>query len=231
VNRIINNWIQWRIIRPNISEYASPIVLEKKGEPRLCVDYRQLNKRMMRDCFPLPIVEDQLDCLQRKCIAFWISKMDFSNRRRQHQIFVFHSSKWPIWIFGTFRIMQFARHFLTYQSSIPRTYGEGHGNDLFEWSHHSGQRRDRISREIKTSSTHDQFGLQINWEKSSLFVQIKYLGHMVENGTVNYQIKKIQAITQFPESTITKAIQTFLGLARYFRKFIPHYALIARPLS
>jgi len=88
-----------------------------------------------------------------------------------------------------------------------------------------------MSREIKTSSTHDQFGLQINWEKSSLFVQIKYLGHMVENGTVNYQIKKIQAVTQFPESTITKAIQTFLGLARYFRKFIPHYALIARPLS
>jgi len=65
VNQIVNDWTQRGIIRPSNSEYASPIVLveKKNGEPRLCVDYRQLNKKIVRDRFPLPLIEDQLDKL------------------------------------------------------------------------------------------------------------------------------------------------------------------------
>lgn len=52
---------------PPQSEYASPIVLVKKksGEPRLCVDYQRLNRKIVRDRYPLPLVEDQLDRLAR----------------------------------------------------------------------------------------------------------------------------------------------------------------------
>ncbi|GFT47064.1 hypothetical protein TNCV_3747231 [Trichonephila clavipes] len=48
------------------SEYASPIVLVKKkdGATRLCVDYRRLNRKLVKDRFPLPLIEDVLDRLQ-----------------------------------------------------------------------------------------------------------------------------------------------------------------------
>lgn len=39
------------------------------------------------------------------------------------------------------------------------------------------------------------------------------------------------AIQKFPEPTTPKQLQSFLGLTGYFRKFIPAYAMIAKPLS
>ncbi|XP_043264094.1 uncharacterized protein LOC122404231 [Colletes gigas] len=66
VNTIVREWLRDGIIQPSLSEYASPVVLVKKkdGTPRLCVDYRQLNRKIVRDRYPLPLIEDQLDSLQ-----------------------------------------------------------------------------------------------------------------------------------------------------------------------
>nr|XP_023023532.1 uncharacterized protein LOC111511732 [Leptinotarsa decemlineata] len=66
VRRQIEEWLEERIIRPSASEYASPIVLVKKkdGSTRICCDYRKLNKKIVKDRFPLPIIEDVLDRLQ-----------------------------------------------------------------------------------------------------------------------------------------------------------------------
>ncbi|XP_011860339.1 PREDICTED: uncharacterized protein LOC105557649 [Vollenhovia emeryi] len=56
------------IIQSSTSEYASPIVIvtKKNGEPRMCVDYRVLNKVTARDNYPLPIIEDHLEALNNK---------------------------------------------------------------------------------------------------------------------------------------------------------------------
>ena len=52
-------------IRPSKSPYASQIVLVRKkdGSLRICIDYRQLNLRTVRDAFPLPRIEEALDSL------------------------------------------------------------------------------------------------------------------------------------------------------------------------
>jgi len=49
-----------------MSEYASPVVIvrKKNGNIRLCVDYRKLNKKIFKDRYPLPLIEEQLDKLQ-----------------------------------------------------------------------------------------------------------------------------------------------------------------------
>ncbi|GFX45214.1 retrovirus-related Pol polyprotein from transposon 17.6 [Trichonephila clavipes] len=66
VNKQIDEWLEQGIVRPSSSEYASPIVLVKKkdGTTRLCVDYRILNRKLVKDRFPLPLIEDVLDRLQ-----------------------------------------------------------------------------------------------------------------------------------------------------------------------
>jgi len=65
-------------VRPSTSDYASPIVLvtKKNGEPRLCVDYRMLNKKIVRDRFSLPLIEDLLDRLQSVVV---FSTLDLRN--------------------------------------------------------------------------------------------------------------------------------------------------------
>ena len=67
--KILDDLLEKNVIRPSNSEYASPIVLVKKknNECRLCVDYGTLNKSLIKDNYPLPLViEDQLDVLNNK---------------------------------------------------------------------------------------------------------------------------------------------------------------------
>lgn len=65
VNNIIEDLLKKGIIRHSNSPYASPIVLTKKksGATRMCVDYRNLNKLIARDNYPLPLIEDCLEYL------------------------------------------------------------------------------------------------------------------------------------------------------------------------
>ncbi|GFT52363.1 transposon Tf2-8 polyprotein [Trichonephila clavipes] len=39
-------------------------VKNKDGSSRICIDYRQLNQKLVKDKFPLPLIEDVLDTLQ-----------------------------------------------------------------------------------------------------------------------------------------------------------------------
>lgn len=65
IEKQVNDWIDEGIVEPCSSEYASPVVVAKKkdGCPRLCIDYRKLNRVMVRDKYPLPNIEDQIDRL------------------------------------------------------------------------------------------------------------------------------------------------------------------------
>ena len=56
---------QQGVVQPSSSPWNSPVVLVKKknGETRFCVDYRELNKVTKRDTYPLPRIDDALDCL------------------------------------------------------------------------------------------------------------------------------------------------------------------------
>ena len=53
------------MIRPSKSPYASPIVLVRKmnGKMRMCIDYRTLNGKTIKDPYALPRMEKVFDCL------------------------------------------------------------------------------------------------------------------------------------------------------------------------
>lgn len=61
--------------------------------------------------------------------------------------------------------------------------------------------------------------------------RVEFLGHIVENGTIRPSEHKTKAVMCFPELKNVRQIQSFLGLSGYFRRFIPGYSMIARPLS
>ena len=63
------------IIRESHSPYSSPIVLvqKKNGSLRMCVDYRRLNAKTVKDAYPLPRIQESFDALQG---ASWFSTLD-----------------------------------------------------------------------------------------------------------------------------------------------------------
>ncbi|GFU15926.1 hypothetical protein TNCV_2368541 [Trichonephila clavipes] len=66
VENQIQEWLNANIIKPSCFDYAAPIILCKKknGEHSLCVDYRNLNRKMIKDKFPLPLIEQVLGKLE-----------------------------------------------------------------------------------------------------------------------------------------------------------------------
>jgi hypothetical protein len=61
--------------------------------------------------------------------------------------------------------------------------------------------------------------------------EIDYLGHHIGQGKVQPRELKVEAIVNFARPENRKQVQAFLGLAGYYRKFVPHYAHLAANLS
>ncbi|GJR77501.1 putative reverse transcriptase domain-containing protein [Tanacetum coccineum] len=57
-------------IRPSSSPWGAPILFVKKkyGSFRMCIDYRELNKLTVKNCYPLPRIDDLFDQLQGSII-------------------------------------------------------------------------------------------------------------------------------------------------------------------
>ncbi|UYV81558.1 K02A2.6-like, partial [Cordylochernes scorpioides] len=62
----VDRMMEMGVVQPSESPWASPVVLVRKkdGSVRFCVDYRGLNKMTKKDVYPLPRVDDALDCLK-----------------------------------------------------------------------------------------------------------------------------------------------------------------------
>jgi phospholipid-translocating ATPase len=60
---------------------------------------------------------------------------------------------------------------------------------------------------------------------------VKYLGHFVGQGLRTPGELKVQAIKNFPTPTTKTQIRSFLGLAGYYRRYIPEFSVIAAPLT
>lgn len=66
VKDLIKDLKEADVIEDSTSQYASPILLVRKktGEVKMCVDYRALNKITIKDKYPIPLIDDQIDKLR-----------------------------------------------------------------------------------------------------------------------------------------------------------------------
>jgi hypothetical protein len=77
-----------------------------------------------------------------------------------------------------------------------------------------------------------QCNLKIEPDKCEfLKTELSYLGHVVTNEGVKPDPEKVRAIIDFPTPLNTTGVKSFLGLAGYYRKFIPQFSKIAKPLN
>ena len=76
-----------------------------------------------------------------------------------------------------------------------------------------------------------EVNLKLKMEKCSFLKKhIQYLGHIVSGEGIKPIPEKLSVIKQMPRPYTPKEVKQFLGLVGYYRKFMPHYADIARPL-
>ncbi|GFS67515.1 retrovirus-related Pol polyprotein from transposon 17.6 [Trichonephila clavipes] len=241
VNKQIDEWLEQGIVRPSSSEYASTIVLVKKkdGTTRLCVDYRRLNRKLVKDRFPLPLIEDVLDRLQGAKVYTTLDlkngffHVDVNEDCKHLTSFVvpdgqFEFNKVP------FGLSTSPSEFQRYVYSIFRELMRKgiviiYMDDLVIPATDEKEGSEKLREVLEVAS---KYGLEMKFKKCQfLRRKVEFFGHVVENGTIRPSIAKTIAVKKFPVPTTVKQVQSFLGLTGYFRKFIPAYSQIAKPLS
>nr|XP_020453624.1 uncharacterized protein LOC109958967 [Monopterus albus] len=240
VRRHLQDLLDSGIIRESESPFASPIVVVRKkdGSVRLCVDFRKLNLQTIKDAYALPKLEETFSALAG---SKWFSVLDLKSG--YYQIEMDESDKHktafvcPLGFWEFNRMPQGITNApSTFQRLMEKCVGEMNLrevlvfiDDLIVFASSLEEHEQRLKGVLQRLR---DYGLKLAPEKCKFFqTSVKYLGHVVSERGVETDAEKVEALKTWPTPTNLKELQSFLGFAGYYRRFIQGYSSIVRPLT
>lgn len=228
------------IIRPSTSPWSSPVVLvqEKNGEYRFCVDYRELNKITRNDTYPLPRIDDALDCLAG---SKYFSSLDLKQGYFQCPVEQKDIEKTAfVTPDGLYEFTAMPFGLCNAPATFERlmdTILRGHKwtsclvylDDICVFGRTLQEHNERLRDVLDCLN---EANLSLNIKKCSFgATRLKILAHEITSAGVRPDPINVEAIRDFPTPVNQKAVRSFLGLCSYYRKFIPNFSKLAAPLN
>ncbi|KAA3456995.1 DNA/RNA polymerases superfamily protein [Gossypium australe] len=198
---------------PSYSPWGTPILFVKKkdGSMRLCIDYRQLNKVMVKNKYPLTRIDDLFDQLKG---ATMFSKIDLKSGYYQLRVKEQDVPKTAFWTrYGhyEFLVMPFGLTnapaiFMDLMNRIFRPYLDKFVvvfiDDILVYS-----------RDESEHAEHLRIVLQTLRDKQLV------------------DPSKISAIVEWKLPRNMSEVRSFLGLAGYYRRFVKGFSMITTPMT
>ena len=225
--------------RPSTSPWASALVFvrKKNGQVRICADYRKLNSLTRKDAFPLPRTQDCFDAVAGATI---FSSMDITTAynqipvREQDIPKTAVVTKYGLYEFTTMpfglcnapatfqRVMELALAGLQWKTCLVYL------DDVLVFAQDFDEMIGRLT-DVLTRIRHAR--LKLKPAKCYFFKkEVCYLGHILSGEGIRPNPENIEKIQNWKQPSNVKEVQSFLGLANYYRRFIHNYSSHVRPL-
>ena len=238
IDNQIDTLLEKKYIVPSTSPYASPIVpvVKKDGSIRMCVDYRKLNKKTVPCNYPVARLEDLFEATSG-CDTFSVIDLKQAYYHipikavdRPKTAFVVSDRKFE-WL-----RMPFGLHGASFSLAAAmvevlsdcRNFAKAYYDDCIIFSK---GRSAHLTHLEKLLEKFNLYGLHINLLKSQ-FMQsdVIFLGHILSGQGIFPEVGKVEEVVNFFTPTCASEVKSFLGMASFFRKFVPNFSLHAAPL-
>ena len=242
------------IITKSMSPWASPIVVVPKksqtGEPLkkiLCIDFRKINDLQQKvitegkskgclSLIPLPKIDEMYTKLKG---AKFFSTIDLrsgyyhialgkDSRAKTAFVMPFGKYKFLQVPFGLAQAPAFFQHLMNkVLDNCP--FAMMYLDDIIIFSDTEEEHLTHIKEIFKRLEAAD---LKMKRPKCDFFKKhIHYLGHLISANGIRPLKDKLDMIHDMPALHNSKEVKQFLGLAGYYRKFVPCFADLSRPLA
>ncbi|CAB4004265.1 Retrovirus-related Pol poly from transposon, partial [Paramuricea clavata] len=241
VKQYVEDLLNKGYVQKSRSSYSSPVVcvIKKDGNLRLCVDYRQLNKKTVPDRHPLPRVQATLESLDGNK---WFTVLD--QGKAYHQGYIDPESRhktafitpWGLfeWVRIPFGLTNAPGEFQRFMEHCLEGLKEDicipYLDDIIIFSKTFDEHVEHVRLVIQRLRAN---GIKLKPEKCNFFQrEVNYLGQIVSAEGYRLDPGKTETVRALKDSepkTIGE-LRKRLGLLGYYRRYIKDFARIARPL-
>ncbi|GKA79796.1 putative reverse transcriptase domain-containing protein, partial [Tanacetum coccineum] len=222
------------------SPWGAPVLFVKKkdGSFRMCIDYRELNKLMVKNRYSLPRIDDLFDQLQG---SSHYSKIDL--RLGYHQLTVQEEDN-PKTAFRTrydhyeFQVMPFGLTnapdvFMDLMNRVCKPYLDkfviAFIDDILIYSKNKQEHEEHLKLILELLKKEE---LYAKFSKCEFWIpKVQFFDHVIDSQGIHVDPAKIESIKDWASPKSPTEIRQFLGLAGYYRRFIEGFSKIAKPMT
>jgi hypothetical protein len=213
-------------------------VLKNDGTQRLCVDYRALNEVTIKNKYPLPRIDNLTDQLCGACV---FAKIDLRSGYHQLKIREYDISKsafisrydlyeYTVMSFGLTNAPAYFMYlinkvFIEYLDKFIVVFID----DILVYSRSEEEHKEHLHlalQKLRENRLYTKLSKCEFWMK-----QVAFLGHVISKGGISVDPSKVQDVLSWNAPTSVGDIQSFLGLAGYYRRFIKGFSKISKPMT
>jgi len=246
IQKQVGKLISDGIVEPSVSEYNSPLLLvPKKSSPgsnvkkwRLVIDYRQINKKLLSDKFPLPRIDDILDQLGRakyfSCLDLMSGFHQIELEKGSRDITSFSTSN------GSYRFTRlpfglkiapnsFQRMMTIAFSGLEPSQAFLYMDDLIVIGCSEKHMLKNLTDVFEKCR---KYNLKLHPEKCSFFMhEVTSLGHKCTDKGILPDDKKYDVIMNYPVPHDADSARRFVAFCNYYRRFIKNFADYSRHIT
>jgi hypothetical protein len=228
------------LIRPSSSPWGCPASFVKKKDQtlRMCMDYKPLNEVTIKNKYPLP----RIDILFDQLTGAWVfSKIDLRSGYHQIRIRLEDIPKTTLttryelfeYLVMSFGLTNALAHFTYLMNSIfmPELdkFVVVFIDDILIYS----KNEEEHAKHLRIVLTHlREHQLYAKFSKSTFWLEeIQFLGHVLSAKGIVVDHSKVKDILEWKPPTTLYQVRSFLRLVGYYRRFIPDFCKIVKPIT